>query len=264
MRYPGRDIMPFDPQQFAAEASLGLILSEAFPSAAQDALVAGFDGPWLVRMAILEKPSGWEVDQVLPKMLADLNLQLPAPKAAAILLAQARVERIRSSGDDPLLSMDYFYQLWLKADYPDELSELGNLDDFYSWTDEAEVRAAAVEGMENLLDPELAARRHAARAAAWEEQRRVARHEWPFVLNSPSGRDLFHRRWRERLLEMRSLIWILFAASALLVWSLGSWKVPLVVVLAMIPWTLAGSAFGVYRQMKRECQNARWRSGLDK
>jgi hypothetical protein len=256
--------MPFDPQQFAAEASLGLIPSESFPSVAQDALVAGFDGKWILRMAVLDKPSGWEIDQVLPRMLADLNLQLPAPKAAAILLAQARVERIRSSGDDPLLSMDYFYQLWLKADYPGELAVLGNLDDYYSWTDEAGVRAAAAEEMQDLLDPELAARRRDERKAAAEKQMRGARQHWPYVFNSCTGRALFHQRWKERLLEMRPLIWILLVASALLVYGLGSWKVPLVILFAMIPWTFAGSAFGVYRQMKRECQNARWHHGLDK
>ena len=63
---------------------------------------------------------------------------------------------------------------------------------------------------------------------------------------------------------MRPLIWIMLVASALLGYGLGSWKVPLIILIAMIPWTLAGSAFGIYRQMKRECQNARWRYGLDK
>ncbi|HEX9198587.1 MAG TPA: hypothetical protein VF865_03450 [Acidobacteriaceae bacterium] len=256
--------MPFDPQQFAAEVSLGLIPSESFPSVAQDALVAGFDGKWIRRMAILETPSGWEIDQVLPKMLADLSTQFPGKEEAALLLAKIRVHRIQQTTEDPLKSIGYFNQLYLNADYPTGLQELGWIEDHYSWTDDAGVRAAAVEAMENLLDPELAAHRHAARTAAWEEQRRGARQEWPFVLNSPSGRDKFRQHWKERLLEMCPLIWILFAASALLVWSLGSWKIALVILLAMIPWTLASSSFGVYRQMKRECQNARWRSGLDK
>jgi hypothetical protein len=118
--------------------------------------------------------------------------------------------------------------------------------------------------MENLLNPELAEQRRAARKVEWEEQGRAALEEWPFVLNSRTGRELFHQRWKERLLELRPLIWILLVASALLVYGLGSWKIPLIVLLAMIPWTLAGSAFGVHRMMKRQCQNARWEIGLDK
>jgi len=254
--------MAFDPQQFAAEAALGLIHPESFPSAAQDALEAGFDGKWIVRMAVLDKPSGWEVDQVLPKMLAELNITLPKSKEAALLLAKIRAQRIQRSGEDPLKSIGYFNQLYLNAEYPDGLQELGWLEDHYAWTDEAGVRAAAVEAMENLLDPELAANRRAERMAALEEQRRLTRLEWPYVVNSRTGRQLFHQRWRERLLETRPIIWILLVASALLVYGLGSWKIPLTFLLAMIPWTLAGSAFGVYRQMKRECQDARWRQGL--
>lgn len=256
--------MSFDPQQFAAEAALGIIPSESFPVAAQDALVANFDGKWIRRMAILEKPSGWEVDQVLPKMFAELSVQLPGPEEAALYLAKIRIRRIQQTGEDPLKSLDYFNLLLSKADYPTALDELGWLDDHYAWTDEAGVREAAVEAMENLLDPDLAASRRAARMVAFEEQQRLVRQEWPYILNSSAGRELFRQRWRERLLEMRPLIWILLVASALLVYGLGSWKVPLIFLIAMIPWTLAGSAFGVYREMKRECQNARWRDGLDK
>jgi hypothetical protein len=97
--------MAFDPQQFASEAALGLIPSESFPSAAQDALEAGFDGKWILRMAVLENPSGWEVDQVLPKMFAELNITLPKPKEAALLLAKIRVHRIQATGEDPLKSI---------------------------------------------------------------------------------------------------------------------------------------------------------------
>jgi hypothetical protein len=255
--------MSFDPKEFAADASLGLIPSESFPSVAQDALVAGFDGKWILRMAVLDKPSGWEVDQVLPKMLEELGVQLPGHEEAALLLAKNRVHRIQQTGEDPLKSIDYFYRLLVRADYPTELTELGWLEEDYLWTDEAGVRAAAVEAMENLLDPELGARRRAARAAAVEEQMRLAQQEWPYVLNSRTGRELFRQRWKEQLLYMRPLIWVLLAASALLLWSLGSWKFVLGYLVAMIPWTLAGSAFGVYRQMRRECQNARWRFGLD-
>jgi hypothetical protein len=256
--------MPFDPQQFAAEASLGIIPTESFPSAAQDALVAGFNSKWILRMAVLDRPSGWEVDQVLPKMLADLGIELPTPKDAALFLAKNRVHRIQQTGEDPLKSIDYFKQLLRKADYPDELTELGWLEENSIFADEDGVREAAVEAMENLLTPELAASRFAARRAAWEEQRRMAQQNWPFVLNSPSGRKLFLQRWKERLLEMRPLTWIVLVASALLGYGLGSWKIPLIFLLAMIPWTVAGSAFGIYREMKRECQNIRWRQGLDK
>jgi hypothetical protein len=256
--------MAFDPQQFAAEVSLGLIHPESFPSVAQDALEAGFDGKWIVRMAVLDKPSGWEVDQVLPKMLLELGVQLPGLQEAALLLAKIRAQRVQATGEDPLQSIGYFNKLYLNAEYPDGLQELAWLEEHYEWTDEDGVRAAAVEAMENFLDPELAASRRAARMLAFEEQQRQVRQEWPYILNSSAGRQLFHQRWKARLLELRPLIWILLVASALLGCGLGSWKIPFAIILAMIPWALAGSALGVYLQMKRECQNCRWRHGLDK
>ena len=46
--------MPFDPAKFEAEVALKLTPTERLPAAAQDALEAGFDGPHVLRMAILE------------------------------------------------------------------------------------------------------------------------------------------------------------------------------------------------------------------
>jgi hypothetical protein len=255
--------MPFDPLQFAAQASLGLIPSEDFPSAAQDALIAGYDGRWVVRMAILEKPSGWEVDQVLPKMLEELKVELPEPRVAAIYLAKVRVERIQQTGEDPLKSMDYFYGLLDRAGYPDELQELGFLDDHYTWTDEAGVRSAVIEAMESLMDPELAARRRTERVAACEEIRRQAPLEWPYVFDSPSGKKLFRQRWKDRMLELRPILGITLVGCAMMGWDSGFWKFSLICAVGMFPFGIAASALGVYRQMKAECQDYRWRHGLD-
>jgi hypothetical protein len=58
--------MPFDPARFEAEVALDLIPTEKLPAVAQDALEAGFDGPHVVRMAILEPEAGWAIDQALP------------------------------------------------------------------------------------------------------------------------------------------------------------------------------------------------------
>jgi hypothetical protein len=57
--------MPFDLATFEAEVALKLIPTERLPSVAQDALEAGFDGPHVVRMAVLEPVADWGIDQAL-------------------------------------------------------------------------------------------------------------------------------------------------------------------------------------------------------
>ncbi|SEG44861.1 hypothetical protein SAMN05421819_2989 [Bryocella elongata] len=70
--------MPFDPQEFAAKVILGELHSEDMPPAAQDALEAGFDGPAIVRLAILDDPSAWETDQLIPKVFGELGVERPS------------------------------------------------------------------------------------------------------------------------------------------------------------------------------------------
>src|SRR5579875_3081116 len=137
--------MPFDPATFEAEVALKLIPTEQLPSVAQDALEAGFDGPHVLRMAILEPVAGWPIDQALPPMMEELGLHRIAPEEAALRLARQRAQRLLETGEDPLPSMPYFYRLMVAADYLGELIELGYFHDYnelYSG-DPEEVQARA-------------------------------------------------------------------------------------------------------------------------
>ena len=68
--------MSFDLRKLQAEISLDRIPPERLPSVAQNALEAGYDGPAILRMAILERPSGWETNQLLPAFLKELGLTI--------------------------------------------------------------------------------------------------------------------------------------------------------------------------------------------
>ena len=144
--------MPFDPSIFEAEVALRLVPTERIPTIAQDAMEAGFDGPQVVRMAILDPRYAWAIDRALPPMLEELGLRLISSQAAALRLARQRAKRILTTGEDPLLSADYFYRLWLAADYLRELTDVGNFDDYDAFCDdEAKKRAWAREALEKLL-----------------------------------------------------------------------------------------------------------------
>ena len=143
--------MPFDLAIFEAGVALKLIPTERLPSIAQDAMEAGFDGPQVVRMAILEPRYGWAIDQALPPMMRELGCRELSAQEAAVRLARERAQRILETDEDPLLSIPYFYRLASSADYPKELCELSFLDDAYAWSTEQEVRTQARELLEELL-----------------------------------------------------------------------------------------------------------------
>jgi len=144
--------MPFDPQEFAAKVSLGEIPSEERPSLAQDALEAGFDGPALVRMAVLTKPSGWEVDQFVPRVLEELKVLKPKTAEAAIFLVKKLAWRILETNEDPLPSLSYFHRLFWLADAPTEMAGLAYADEMiYGGTDD-DTRQALREEIANFLD----------------------------------------------------------------------------------------------------------------
>lgn len=172
--------MPFDPEVFEAEVALGMIPTERLPASAQDALEAGYDGRHVVRMAILDPKDGYEIHEVLPKMLAELGRGTPSREDAALWLARRRARQILDSGEDPLPSLAWFYQVMLNSGHPRELVELGYLEDeFYLIADPAEQRAMAIAALEALLDPELCARRNAEALAVGQERQREMQEDWP-------------------------------------------------------------------------------------
>ncbi|MGA8939449.1 MAG: hypothetical protein WB439_09820 [Acidobacteriaceae bacterium] len=247
--------MPFDLASFEAEVALKLIPTERFPATAQDAMEAGFDGPHVIRMAILEPNAAWEIDQTLPAMLADLGCQPLTLEEAALRLGCQRAEHILKTGEDPLPSLPYFHRLLWSADYPEELYELAYLEDSFDLLiqDNAdEQRTLAREALENLLSPELREQRYAARRATWEQAQQRAKTEWPYVLNSPTGKALFKQRYKEKLTEMRSFLWIELVAWSFAGWAFSSWRTTVIGYLVSVALMSVLPLWGEYRRMKRE------------
>jgi hypothetical protein len=256
--------MSFDPATFEAEVALKLIPTERLPMVAQDAMEDGFDGPHVLRMAILEHNAGWAIEQALPPMLAELGCQTLLPKEAALRLAHLRAQRILDTGEDPLSSIPYFHQLMLAADYPAELIELGYFDDddiFFSDIPE-EKKTRAREALEELLSPELREQRNAERKAAWEREQARAKSEWPYVFNSPTGRALLKKRYKAKLTEMQPFLWIELVAWISVGWAFSSWRAAVIGYIVSVPVLSALPVLGEYRRMKRERRDLLLRSGV--
>jgi hypothetical protein len=143
--------MPFDPSIFEAEVALRLIPTERLPLTAQEALEAGFEGPNVLRMAIMEPVEGWEIDQILPRMLMDLGCHSIHARDAAFRLARSRAERILETCEDPLESVMYFHSLMLAADHPEELIALGYFDDNNFGATPAQMRLSAFGELQKFL-----------------------------------------------------------------------------------------------------------------
>ncbi len=252
----------FDPRTFEAEVALKLIPTERLPAVAQDAMEAGFDGPHVVRMAILEPAYGWAIDRALPPMLAELGCHEISPKEAALWLARERAKYLLETGEDPLPSLSYFYRLMWMADYPDELIGLGYLEDAYEFATEQEMRTSAREALEELLSPELHERRLAERKAVLEQAQAKAKQEWPYIVNSPTGRVLLKERYKKRLIERRSLLWTELFAWGAVGWSFGSWRLGVVGLLITLPIMLAFALLDEYRRMQRERRDILLRRGV--
>jgi len=119
----------FDPKLIEAKLTLKRIGPEQMPSLACDALEAGLDGPSIRRLAGLINPSGWEMDQILRKFMAETGLgQIPL-SVAALRLASDLAQRILSEGLDPLNFTGHFYRLFVDAAYPAAIQEAAFLDD---------------------------------------------------------------------------------------------------------------------------------------
>ena len=94
--------MPFDREHIEARLALDLIASADMPQIAQDALAAGLDGPATLRLAILERPTYFEVAEVLPRVVNELGLAQITIGEAALRVAKETAREILRNGDDPL------------------------------------------------------------------------------------------------------------------------------------------------------------------
>lgn len=121
--------MSFDCELVEARLALGLIGSDEMPKLAWDALEAGLDGRAIRRLAALEHPTFFEVDEVLRDAMKEMKLQhIEALDAARRLTRSIATEILRTS-TDPIRQVGQFEQLWIRAGYPSELAPYGNLED---------------------------------------------------------------------------------------------------------------------------------------
>ncbi|MFZ1940379.1 MAG: hypothetical protein WBA18_06390 [Terracidiphilus sp.] len=255
--------MAFDPAIFEAEVALNLIPTERLPATAQDALGVGFDGPRVVRMSVLDPTDGWEIEQALPPMLAELGCHSLSQREAALRLAQDRARHILANGEDPLPSIEYFHWLMHVAGYPEELADLGYLDeDDILFGSVEEKRTRAREGLKELLSPELREKRRAERETAKEQAQARIKSEWPYVVNSPSGRALMKERYAARIAEMRPLLWIDVIAWGVIGWAFSSWLAAVIGYTVSIPVLFALPVWEVRQGMKRERREILLRRGV--
>lgn len=135
--------VPFDSQLVEAKLALNMIGPEEMPSLAWDALEAGLDGPSIRRLAALVNPSGWETDQIESAFMAEAGIKPISTREASIRIARQLAIRILNEGLDPLAYTRDFELLWIRAEYPAEIQEVGCLDDAKAWMTDADLRKEA-------------------------------------------------------------------------------------------------------------------------
>jgi hypothetical protein len=121
--------MPFDREIIEARLALDLIGSGDMPKVAWDALEAGLDGPAIRRLAALDKPTWFQVQEVLPQAAKEMQLVKVTVGEGAYRIARRRAQEILETGADPTLYTREFEYLCIRADWPAGLSEYGALDD---------------------------------------------------------------------------------------------------------------------------------------
>jgi hypothetical protein len=121
--------MPFDRELVEAKIALELIASADMPSVGLDALEAGLDGPAIRRLAVLERPTYFEVRDILPRAMEELGLsQLPRVEAALRIARRIAHESLQSG--DPLQHLCDLESLWGRVNYARELHDVGTLNDW--------------------------------------------------------------------------------------------------------------------------------------
>ena len=121
--------VPFDRQLLEAKLALDLIPPADMPTVALDALEAGIDGKATRRLAVLERPTYFEVAEVLPRVMEEWDISHIPIREAALRVARSIAQDILRGGEDPLRHIRDFEQLWILADHSEELRSLGTLDD---------------------------------------------------------------------------------------------------------------------------------------
>lgn len=151
--------MPFDRELIEAKLALNLLESADMPSMVWEAWEAGVEGgPATKRLGSLERPSYFEVAEVLPRVMQELGLLQISRDEAALRMARRITKQILESGDDPLRHLRDFESLWIGAGYPGEICALGTLyDDVWiarsSGQSDTEIREAVITTLKSFVEP---------------------------------------------------------------------------------------------------------------
>jgi hypothetical protein len=121
--------MTFFPRIIEAKLALNMLRPEAFPMQAMDALEADLDGPTIRRVSGLINPSGYTTDLLRERFMTEAGLVAITKDTACARLAQELAREAIRSGADPLQFTKDLKQLWIAADYPSALEDIGGLDE---------------------------------------------------------------------------------------------------------------------------------------
>lgn len=146
----------FDRELIEAELALNLIASADMPRIAWDALEAGLDGPGIRRLAALEKPTFFEVNDVLAPAMSEMGLRTLTTGQAALRIAKRRVSEILTRGEDPIAHLKELQALWIRAGYPREIRSAGQLYDrvfggWYGGQSDEEIRKSVTQALAELV-----------------------------------------------------------------------------------------------------------------
>lgn len=151
--------MPFDHELIEAKLALDLIASADMPSIAWEAWESGLDGVATRRLGVLERPTYFEIAELLPRVRQELGLSYVSRNEAAKRIARRIARDILKSGDDPLLHLRDFRSLWIRADYDHAISGLGTLyEDVWiarsGGQSDGEIRASVTSFLKTFVESE--------------------------------------------------------------------------------------------------------------
>jgi hypothetical protein len=121
--------MTFSPRLIEAKLALNMVHPEDFPMLAINALEADLDGPTIRKVSGLIQPSGYTTDLLRERFMAEAGLVNISKDTACARLAQELARDAIRSGADPLQFTKDLKQLWIAADYPSTLQDIGGLDE---------------------------------------------------------------------------------------------------------------------------------------
>ena len=140
------------------EEQLALHMIEPPQKLAWDALEAGYDGRFIRRLAASDSLSGFEFDELLPRVMAELNLSKLSEGEAAERIARRLARKILDTGANPLEHTLEFEKLWWRTNHECsiEMTTFGSLHDEvtiarHQAQSEESIRAWVTATMENLL-----------------------------------------------------------------------------------------------------------------